>query len=38
MVLASLIAPTVASARPQIDVLLSGLSSPKASASTLDGA
>jgi hypothetical protein len=37
LVLASLIAPTVASARPRIDVLLSGLSSPKGLAPTFDG-
>jgi hypothetical protein len=37
LVLTSLIAPTAAWARPKIDVLLSGLSSPKALAPSLDG-
>jgi hypothetical protein len=37
MVLAVLLAPTMASARPKIDVVLSGLSSPKGLAPALDG-
>jgi hypothetical protein len=37
LVFAALIAPTVASARPKIQVLLSGLSSPKALAPARDG-